>query len=101
VIKTLFSEWESFYRFSLLTFYLSIDITRLIFVCGIHSWTNAKMKVFTYSRCKEFKNNILSLKRISKFNDSSFRIKVYTHDFNYAKFVKVFENLSRKSRKIR
>jgi len=39
---------------------------------------------------KKLKNNILSVKRVTKFNDSFFRIKVYTPNFNQTKFVKVF-----------
>ena len=38
----------------------SIDNTRLIFIRGIHSWTNAKMKEFIHSKCEKFKDNILS-----------------------------------------
>jgi len=33
----------------------------------------------------------LSGKRTSKFNDSFFRIKVYTPNFNHKEFLKVFE----------
>ena len=69
----------------------SIDNTRLIFIRGIHSWTNAKMKEFIQLKCKKFKNNILSVKRITNFNDSFFRIKIYTPNFNQAKFIKIFE----------
>ncbi|KAG4104341.1 hypothetical protein H8356DRAFT_1369605 [Neocallimastix lanati (nom. inval.)] len=42
------------------------------------------MKKFTHSRCKKyFKDNILFVKRITKFNDSYFKIKVYTPNFNH------------------
>ena len=40
---------------------------------------------------QKFSDNILSIKRITKFNDSFFRIKVYTPDFNLKKFKKVFK----------
>jgi len=53
--------------------------------------TNAKMKEFIHSICKKFKDNILSVKRITKFSDSFFRIKVYTSNFDHEKFEKVFE----------
>jgi len=66
----------------------SIDNTGLIFIHGIHSWTNAKMKEFIHSKCKIFNDNILSVKRVTKFNDSFFRIKVYTPNFNLKKFKK-------------
>ena len=69
----------------------SIDNTGLIFIGGIHSWTNAKMKEFIHSKCKKFNDNILSVKRITKFDDSFFRIKVYTPKFNLKKFKKVFK----------
>jgi len=49
------------------------------------------MKVFIHSGCKKFKDNILSVKRITKFNDSFFRIKINTPKFNHPKFEKVFE----------
>jgi len=49
------------------------------------------MKEFIHSRFKIFKDNILSVKRITKFNDSFFRIKVYTLNFNHEKFEEVFE----------
>jgi len=35
---------------------------------------------------KKFKINILSVKRITKFNDSFFRIKLYSLNFNHPKF---------------
>jgi len=70
---------------------ISIDNTWLIFIRGIHSWTNAKMKEFIHSKCKKLKDNILLVKRITKFNDSFFRIKIYTPNFNHEKFEKVFE----------
>ena len=63
-------------------------LTGLTFIRGIYSWTNAKMKEFIHYKCKKFNNNIMSVKRITKFNDSFFRIKVYTHNFNYKKFKK-------------
>jgi len=69
----------------------SINNTGLIFIHGIHSWTNAKMKEFIHSKCKKFNINILSVKRITKFNDSFLRIKVYTPNFNLKKFKKVFK----------
>jgi len=69
----------------------SIDNTGLIFIRGIYSWTNAKMKKFIHSKCKKFNDNILSIQRITKFNDSVFRIKVYTPNFNLKKFKKVFK----------
>ena len=69
----------------------SIDSTGLIFIRGIHSWTNAKMKEFIHSKCKKFNVNILSVKRITNFNDSFFRIKVYNPNFNLKKFKKVFK----------
>ena len=53
---------------------------------------NAKMKEFIHSKCKKFNDNILSVKRITKFNDSFFRIKVYVPNFNHEKFKIVFEN---------
>jgi len=71
----------------------SIDNTGLIFIRGIHSWTNAKMKEFIHSKCKKFNDNILSVKRIAKFNDSFFRIKVYPPNFNHDMSKKVFENV--------
>jgi len=46
------------------------------------------MKEFIHFK---YKNNILSLKSITYFNDSFFRMKVYTPNFNQEKFVKVFE----------
>jgi len=51
------------------------------------------MKEFIYSRFKKFKKNILSVKKITKFNDSFFRITVFTPNFNHQKFVKVFEKV--------
>jgi len=63
----------------------SIDNTGLICIRGIHSWTNAKMKKSIHSKCKKLNDNILSVKRITKFNNSFFRIKVYK------KFKKVFK----------
>jgi len=33
----------------------SIDNTRLIFIRGIHSWTNAKMKEFIHSKMQKKK----------------------------------------------
>ena len=42
---------------------------------------------------KKFNDNILSVKRITKFNDSFFRIKVYTPNFNLKKFKKVFKKV--------
>jgi hypothetical protein len=69
----------------------SIDNTGLIFIRGIHSWTNAKMKEFIHSKCKKFNVNILSVKRITNFSDSFFRIKVYTPNFNLKKIKKVFK----------
>ncbi|KAG4108242.1 hypothetical protein H8356DRAFT_1334790 [Neocallimastix lanati (nom. inval.)] len=66
----------------------------LIFIRGMHSWSIAKMKEFIYSRFRQFKNYILSVKRITIFNDSFFRIKVYTPNFNYSKFVKESEKVS-------
>jgi len=65
-----------------------IDNTGLIFIRGIYSWTNAKMKEFIHSKCKKFNDNILSIKRITKFNNSFFRIKVYTPNFNLKKLKK-------------
>ena len=41
----------------------STDNTRLIFIRGIHSWTNAKMKEFIYSKFKKFNDNFLSVKK--------------------------------------
>jgi len=71
----------------------SIGNTRLIFIRGIHSWTYTKMKEFIHYKCKKkFNDNILSVKRNTKFNDSFFRIKVYAPNFNHEKFKKVFEN---------
>jgi len=51
------------------------------------------MKEFIHSRYekKKFENNILSVKRITTFNNRFFRIKVYTPNFNHAKYAKVFE----------
>jgi len=40
---------------------------------------------------KKFKDNILSLKKIIKFNDSFIRTKIYTPNFNHEIFEKVFE----------
>jgi len=51
------------------------------------------MKEFVHSRRKKFKDNILSVKRITKFNDSFFRIKVYTPNFNHVKFEELFEKV--------
>ncbi|KAG4091977.1 hypothetical protein H8356DRAFT_1429961 [Neocallimastix lanati (nom. inval.)] len=48
---------------------------------------------FIHYKCKKkFNDNILSVKRNTKFNDSFFRIKVYAPNFNHEKFKKVFEN---------
>jgi len=41
---------------------------------------------------KKFNDSILSVKRITNFNDSFFRIKVYTPNFNHKKFKEVFKN---------
>ncbi|KAG4107287.1 hypothetical protein H8356DRAFT_1387316 [Neocallimastix lanati (nom. inval.)] len=60
---------EKLFRWVLAVIKTSIDNTRLIFIPGIHSWTNTKVKEFIHSRSKKFKNNILSVKRITKFND--------------------------------
>ena len=49
--------------------------------------------LFIHFRFKKFKNNILSVKRITKFNDSFFRIKVYTPNFKHEKFKEVFEKV--------
>jgi len=38
----------------------------------------------------------LSVKKITKFNDSFFRIKVYTPNFNHEKFEKIFEKKKKK-----
>jgi len=68
----------------------SIDNTRLIFIRGIHTWTNTKMKEFIYSRCKKF---ILLVKRITKFNDVllvmfifPLRNTYYKSDMHFQKF---------------
>ena len=79
---------EKLFRWVLAVIKTSIDNTRLIFIPGIHSLTNTKVKEFIHSRSKKFKNNILSVKRITKFNDSFFKIKVYSLNFNLKKFVK-------------
>ena len=49
------------------------------------------MKEFIHSKCKKFNDNILPVKRITKFNDRFFRIKVCTPNFNVKKFKKVFK----------
>jgi len=65
--------------------------TRLIFMSEIHSWINTKIKEFIHSIFKKFKDNILLVKKITKFNDNFFRIKVCTPNFCHEKFEKVFE----------
>jgi len=55
---------------------ISIDSIKLFFIYSILSRTSAQMKEFIHSRFKKFKNNILLVKRITKFNDSFFRIKI-------------------------
>jgi len=37
------------------------------------------------------------VKKITKFNDSFFRIKVYTPNFNHEKFEKIFEKKKKKT----
>ena len=56
-----------------------------------HGLTLKRRNLFILN-AKKFNDNILSVKRITKFNDSFFRIKVYTSNFNLEKFKEVFEN---------
>jgi len=49
------------------------------------------MKKFIHYKCKKCKDNVLSVKKITKFNDSYFRIKMHTPNFNHEKFEEVFE----------
>jgi len=65
----------------------------LFFFLIFHSWTNAKMKKFIHSWYeKNLRIIFCQWKRITKFNDSFFRIKVYTFKISITtKFVKVFE----------
>jgi len=69
-----------------------IDNTRLISISGYTLMDQCfKMKELIdsfHSRCKKFKGNILSAKRITKLGDSFFRIKVFTLQISTTKNLK-------------
>jgi len=71
---------------------ISIDNKVDFYLWYTHSWINAKMKEFLFIQdAKNSRIIFYQSKRITKFNDSFFRIKVYTPNFNHKKFKKVFE----------
>jgi len=55
---------------------IPISDTSVIFIRGIRSWPLKKLREFLSIHLYNFINNILSVKRITQFNDNIFRIKV-------------------------
>ncbi|ORX64325.1 hypothetical protein BCR32DRAFT_306894, partial [Anaeromyces robustus] len=67
-----------------------INNTSIIFINGLHSWTNAYMMDFLESNLKEFNKYILSVKRSMCSRGWYFRIKVLSSDFKFDDFKKKF-----------
>ncbi|ORX76451.1 hypothetical protein BCR32DRAFT_329361 [Anaeromyces robustus] len=67
-----------------------INNTSIIFINGLHSWTNVYMMDFLESKLKEFNKYILSVKRSMCSRGWYFRIKVLSSDFIFDDFKKKF-----------
>ena len=61
-------------------------------ILSVKRITKFNDNILSIKRITKFNDNIFSVKRITKFNDNFFRIKVYTPNFNNQKFKEISEN---------
>ena len=71
---------------------IPLDNTRLIYIRGVNSWSLENMRLFLKTHLKDQYNNILSVRRITNFNDNFFKIKVLANDDTIKIFTDIFKS---------
>ena len=71
---------------------IPLDNTRLIYIRGVNSWSLENMRLFLKTHLKDQYNNILSVRRITNFNDNFFKIKVLANDDTIDTFTDIFKS---------
>ena len=55
---------------------IPMENTKLLFIRGLQSWPEIKMRRHLEKTLNELYNKVLSVKRIANFNDAFFKIKI-------------------------
>jgi len=64
---------------------IPMEYTKLLFIRGLRSWPEIKMRRHLKKTLEELNIKVLSVKCIANFNDAFFKIKIVgTNHFSYA-----------------